>query len=48
LPWKILEVAAIMAVAGAGKFSTIRATRLLASPDFESESIFTAFDAFQQ
>jgi len=48
LPGKILKLTAVMAVAGAGQFSTVRTTRPLAGPDFDSESIFIALNAFQQ
>src|SRR5205823_4575664 len=49
LPWKILKVPAVMAVAGARKFATGRATRQLAArADFECESVLIAIDTVEE
>jgi hypothetical protein len=48
LPGKILESAAIMAVARTGTLASVRTTRPLAHPDFKNESILIAFNTFEQ
>jgi hypothetical protein len=47
LPWKILQTAYVMTVAGTGKFATVWAARQLGGPDFESESVVIALNTFE-